>query len=174
SSNGHADSAQPSGQDQPDTQMELDDQIQRETSRGQHPQSSSDDIDMDASQELPVKAKAMKRDELIPAALAYGQELQQEFGNDPRPHVKKQLQDLFAIIAYQNPADSPISGLLDQRGRAEIAEEVNGAILVSLGKPSSAALEKLCAVTDVMLDDTAAKSGGASALVNVKRDFLRP
>merc|ERR1711977_788441 len=150
SSNGHADSAQPSGQDQPDTQMELDDQIQRETSRDQHPQSSSDDIDMDASQEL-----------------------QQEFGNDPRPHVKKQLQDLFAIIAYQNPADSPISGLLDQRGRAEIAEEVNGAILVSLGKPSSAALEKLCAVTDVMLDDTAAKSGGASALVNVKKDFLR-
>lgn len=46
--------------------------------------------------------------------------------------------------------------------------------LVSLGKPSSAALEKLCAVTDVMLDDTAAKSGGAAALVNVKRDFLRP
>ncbi|KAI6837742.1 SPRY-domain-containing protein [Hortaea werneckii] len=174
SSNGHADSAQPSGQDQPDTQMELDDQIQRETSRDQHPQSSSDDIDMDASQELPIKAKAMKRDELIPAALSYGQELQQEFGNDPRPHVKKQLQDLFAIIAYQNPADSPISGLLDQRCRAEIAEEVNGAILVSLGKPSSAALEKLCAVTDVMLDDTAAKSGGASALVNVKKDFLRP
>ena len=58
--------------------------------------------------------------------------------------------------------------LLDQ-----FANEVTF-VLVSLGKPSSAALEKLCAVTDVMLDDTAAKSGGAAALVNVKRDFLRP
>jgi len=44
---------------------------------------------------------------------------------------------------------------------------------VSLGKPSSAALERLCAQTEAFLDETAAKNGGAAAFINVKSDFLR-
>ncbi|KAK4895336.1 hypothetical protein LTR27_006679 [Elasticomyces elasticus] len=155
-----------------DTQMELDDQLHRETSRPL--EVPSDDIDMDASQELPLKASFMKKDDLLSSALEYGRELQVEFGSDPRQQVKKELQDLFAIIAYPNPAESPIGALLDERGRGRIAEEVNGSILVSLGKPSSAALEKLCAQTEAMLDEAAAKAGGAAALVNVRDDFLRP
>jgi len=139
SSNGHgesiaqahdtADGAEQAG----DTQMELDDQLRREASRGLEPP-PTDDVDMDASQELPPKALYMKQGDLLAAALSYGQELQHQFGSDPRQQIKKQLQDLFAIIAYPNPADSPISNLLDQRGRVQIAEEINGAIL---GKTSS-------------------------------------
>lgn len=135
------------GAEVPDTQMELDEQLQRETtsksmdapalpsSQPQPQQIPTDDIDMDASQELaphPTNKKPptfAKRDDLIPLALAYGQELQQEFGSDARPHVRKHLQDLFAIIAYPDPAESPISGLLDPGGRVGIAEEVNGVIL---------------------------------------------
>lgn len=45
---------------------------------------------------------------------------------------------------------------------------------MSLGKPSSAALEKLCAQTEAMLDETAVKIGSASAFVNVRKDFLQP
>lgn len=45
---------------------------------------------------------------------------------------------------------------------------------VSLGQPASAALERLCAQTEAMLDEVAAKSGGGAALVNVREDFLRP
>lgn len=132
-SNGHADNTdhiQDNGEDEDgqDTQMELDDQLHREASRGLDAP-PTDDVDMDASQGLPLKASYMKQGDLVAAALAYGQELQQEFGSDPRQQIKKQLQDLFAIIAYPNPADSPIGGLLDQRGRVHIAEEVNGAIL---------------------------------------------
>lgn len=174
-----------------DTQMELDDQLQRETPTYLEPH--TDDVDMDASQELPSKALLMRQNELMTAALSYGQELQHEFGSDPRPHIKTQLQDLFAIIAYDKPADSPIGGLLDTQGRVSIAEEVNGAILgkpmtsyaevcepllisstVSLDKPPSAALEKLCAQTEALLDEVAAKTGGAAALINVKQDFLQP
>ncbi|EMC99168.1 hypothetical protein BAUCODRAFT_64942 [Baudoinia panamericana UAMH 10762] len=155
---------------EPDTQMELDDQLHREASKSLEP--PTDDVDMDASQELPPKTSYMKKDDLQAAALRYGRELMHEFGGDPRPSVKKQLEDIFAIVAYENPADSPIGALLDAKGRVGIAEEVNGAILVSLGKPSSAALEKLCAQTEAMLDDTAARGGGAAAFVNVGKDFL--
>lgn len=114
-------------EDGQDTQMELDDQLHREASKGLEP--PTEDIDMDASQELPLKATHLKKDDLLSAVIGYGQELQIEFGGDPRQQIKKQLQDLFAIIAYPNPADSPIGGLLDQSGRVQIAEEVNGAIL---------------------------------------------
>lgn len=45
--------------------------------------------------------------------------------------------------------------------------------IVSLGKPSSAALEKVCAQTEALLDECAGKDGGMASLVNVERDFLR-
>ena len=45
--------------------------------------------------------------------------------------------------------------------------------VVSLGKPPSAALEKLCAQTEALLDETAAKTGGAAAFINVQKDFLQ-
>lgn len=112
-----------------DAQMELDEQINRETSTGVE-LPSLDDVDMDSSVELPSKSiSIMKDSSLLNAAVMYGQELQHEFGDDPRPQIKKQLQDLFAIIAYPNPADSPIASLLDPQRRIQIAEELNGAIL---------------------------------------------
>ena len=130
-SNGHAYGADDiaDGEDEPtDTQMELDDQLHREASKGLEPH-PADDVDMDASQELPPKGAFMKQEDLLHQALAYGQELQLTFGNDPRQQIKKQLSDIFAIMAYQNPGESVVGPLLDPRGRVQIAEEVNGAIL---------------------------------------------
>lgn len=46
-------------------------------------------------------------------------------------------------------------------------------LTVSLGKPSSAALEKVCAQTEAFLDETASRTGGAAAFVHVKADFLQ-
>ncbi|CAK3752191.1 hypothetical protein DOTSEDRAFT_70504 [Lecanosticta acicola] len=160
--------------DEPDTQMELDDQLHRETSKSLEPP-ATDDVDMDSSQELPPKRQYMKADQLIAMALQYGQQLKEEFGKDPRPAVQKHLSDIFALLAYGNVSTSPVSHLFDLRGRVEIAEEVNGAILVSLGKPSSAALETLCAQTEALLDETASRNtgGGAAALINVRHDFLQ-
>ncbi|KXT00316.1 hypothetical protein AC578_6463 [Pseudocercospora eumusae] len=156
--------------EQPDTQMELDDQLHRETSKSLEPP-TGDDIDMDASQELLPKIQLMKADQLLSAAITYGQELQGEFSADLKR--KKQFKEIFAVMAYANIKESPVSHLFDTQGRGQIAEEVNGAILVSMGKPSSAALEKLCAQTEVLLEETANRTGGATALVSVKADFLR-
>lgn len=44
---------------------------------------------------------------------------------------------------------------------------------VSLGKPSSAALEKLSAQTEALLDEVAGKTGGAAAFVSVQQDILQ-
>lgn len=120
-SNGHTEG-------QNDAQMELDDQLQREASRNTEP-IPTDDVDMDASQELPPKSSFMRETKLLDDVLAYGRELKHEFGSDPRQQVKKQLDDTLAIIAYPNPADSPLGSMLDPQGRVQIAEEVNRAIL---------------------------------------------
>lgn len=131
-SNGHAEEADDmnDGEEPPDTQMELDDQLHREASKSL--ELPSDDVDMDASQELPPKASFMKQNELLEQALAYGRELQSSFGGDPRQQIKKQLSDIFAIMAYTNPTESVVGQLLDPQGRVQIAEEVNGAILSKL------------------------------------------
>ena len=44
--------------------------------------------------------------------------------------------------------------------------------VVSLGKSSSAALERLCQQTEVLVNDLS-EEGGAGAFINVRRDFLR-
>ena len=120
-----------------DTQMELDDQLNREASKGLDP--PIDDIDMDASHELTQgispKASYMKRDDLQNKALDYGRELESTFGGDPRR--KKQLENIFSLMAYTNPAESPVAHLLDSQGRVSIAEEVNGAILGELSSSLS-------------------------------------
>ncbi|KAM0720600.1 hypothetical protein Q7P37_004737 [Cladosporium fusiforme] len=182
-SNGHAEEEEPL-----DNQMELDDQLNREYSKQQQPQQSQtennlneDDEDnekMDTSTSslslAPNKPVLLKANDHLSAALQYGQELQAEFGSDPRPAVKEQLREVFAIMAYVDPRESVVGGLLDTKGRVGIAEGVNGAVLVSLGKPSSAALEKVCAQTEAFLDAVAGKSGGGKAgFVNVREDFLR-
>lgn len=110
-----------------DTQMELDGQIHREALHGQDPLTG--DIDMDASQELPPRLSQLKSPDLLSAAIAHGQELSQEFGNDPDPRNRKLLSDLFSVMAYPTIADSPVAHLFDDAGRTQVAEEVNGAIL---------------------------------------------
>jgi hypothetical protein len=167
-----------------DNQMELDDQLNREQTlkpNQQQPQlGESDDIDMDTSiASLPKPKSTTAPSSLadsashLTAAIEYGQELQAEFGSDPRPTVKEKLREVFAIMAYVDPQQSIVGGLLDRKGRAEIAEGVNGAVLVSLGKPSEAALEKLCAQTEVFLEQASAKVSGKAGFVNLRRDFLR-
>lgn len=138
-SNGH------SNEDDSNNQMELDDQLTRESTKQSHlqPQSAGDEDDIEmttsTSSLLPQTASAKlsttgasnlkKSSDYLTDALQYGQELQAEFGTDPRPHVKEQLREVFAIMAYVDPKGSIVGSLLDTKGRVGIAEGVNGAIL---------------------------------------------
>jgi len=65
-----------------------------------------------------------------------------------------------------------LAPLLEVAGRAPVAEELNSAILVSLGKSSSAALERLIQQTEALVTELA-DDGGPGAFINVRSDFLQ-
>jgi hypothetical protein len=112
-------------EDESDTQMEVDDQFQREASDPHN----RDDDHMEISQELPPRDSKLKGTDLLAASIAYGRDLSQEFSRDPKPDNKKHLNDIFSVMAYDSYEDSPFAHLFDASGRTQIAEEVNGAIL---------------------------------------------
>jgi Ran-binding protein 9/10 len=67
--------------------------------------------------------------ELLQEALVFGQELRTEWSKDPRREVQRALEDTLALIAYTNPAESPLKGMLGREGREAIAEELGSCIL---------------------------------------------
>ncbi|OLN85941.1 Ran-binding protein 10 [Colletotrichum chlorophyti] len=122
-----------------------------------------DKMDTEESAEVPPDIN-----ELEIATLLYGQELHAEFQNDPRREVTKHLADISALLAYENPLkEKDVAHLLDRNGRLTVAEELNSAILLSLGKSSRAALEKIYAQTSVLLDDLR-ENGGPGAFVSLQ------
>ncbi|KAL1958827.1 hypothetical protein VTO42DRAFT_3664 [Malbranchea cinnamomea] len=114
---------------------------------------------------------ASKHQDLIHEAIRYGQQLQADYPGDEKKEYKKTLDDIFSLIAYPDPKSSVHGHLLDPSGRVTVAEELNSAILVSLGKSSSAALERLFQQTEVLINEIS-EDGGAGALVNVRADYL--
>ena len=77
---------------------------------------------------------------LLQEALDYGQELRIEFGKDKRKEVAEHLEEIFALMAYQNPLkEKEVKHLLDRNGRVAVAEELNSAILRKLPGTDSAA-----------------------------------
>lgn len=87
------------------------------------------------------------------------------------PDVQKALGDIFSLMAYPDPLQSPVAHLLSEDGRAAVAEDLNAAILVSEGKLSIAPLERLIKHTTVLIRELA-EQGGQAAFVNIRRDFL--
>ncbi|KAI0402184.1 ran-binding protein [Xylaria palmicola] len=105
---------------------------------------------------------------LLKETIAYGQALQAEFSNDTRREVAKTLNDIFALLAYPNPLQvKEIAPLLDRKGRVAVAEELNSAILSSLGKSSRSALENLYGQTSVLLEYLR-EDGGPGSLVSIQ------
>ncbi|KAH9906687.1 SPRY domain-containing protein [Xylariomycetidae sp. FL2044] len=110
----------------------------------------------------------MDEGNLLGETIAYGRSLQAEFKDDPRREVSKTLNDVFALLAYSNPLQvKEIAPLLDRKGRVAVAEELNSAILSSLGKSSRSALENLYGQTSVLLDYLT-EGGGPGSFVNIQ------
>ncbi|KAF2091266.1 ran-binding protein [Saccharata proteae CBS 121410] len=164
SSNGHDSSA--IYDDVFDSNMDLDDGITLPNANNNNPW---DDSKMDTTEsENPVVTQT----NLLEEMLQYGRELKSEFAHDPRREVKRALEETFALLAYPDARESALAPLLEPSERVPVAEELNSAILVSLGKNSSAALERLCQQTEALID-VLGEDGGAGAFVNMRRDFLQ-
>ena len=113
-----------------------------------------------------------KHSTLMQETIKYGQELKSEFSGDPRREVKKALEDTFALIAYEDATQSKLASLLEVSGRAPVAEELNSAILVSLGKSSAAALERVYKQSEALIGELGG-NGGAGAFINIRQDVLQ-
>lgn len=137
--------------------MELDDSMQDVI--------GAEDMDMEESD------NGMKYQTLLHEAIAYGQQLQADYPGVEKKEYKRTLDDIFSLVAYPDPKSSVHGHLLDPIGRVPVAEELNAAILVSLGKSSSAALERLYQQTEVLVNEIS-EDGGAGAFINVRNDFL--
>ncbi|KAJ3463130.1 hypothetical protein FSOLCH5_012814 [Fusarium solani] len=152
-------------------QLNMLNETKNSNGHGSNAAPQSMDIDLSGSDTAAWEAdggeNAAELAELERSMLEYGQKLQEEYANDPRKEVSKALNEIWALVAYQNPLKEPqVSHLLDRRGRVAVAEELNSAILLSLGKSSRAALEKLYAQTSVLLEDLR-QDGGEGAFVSV-------
>ncbi|KAI5860248.1 SPRY domain-containing protein [Durotheca rogersii] len=108
------------------------------------------------------------QDDLLVKTIQYGQALQAKFKDDPRREVSRTLNEVFSLLAYSNPLHvKEIAHLLDRKGRVAVAEELNSAILSSLGKSSRSALENLYGQTSVLLDYLR-EEGGPGSLVTIQ------
>jgi Ran-binding protein 9/10 len=105
--------------------------INQEMDVDDHPSQSNNWDRMDTEE---PSGNQMEYQRLLSETLAYGQDLQAEFKNDPRREVSKALEDAFALIAYEDPINAKeVSHLLDPSGRIAVAEELNSAILCKFG-----------------------------------------
>lgn len=110
----------------------------------------------------------MDQDNLLVKTIQYGQELQAEYKDDPRREISKALSEVFSLLAYPNPLQvKEVAPLLDRKGRVAVAEELNSAILSSLGKSSRSALENLYGQTSVLLDYLR-EDGGPGSLITIQ------
>ncbi|OQE29749.1 hypothetical protein PENSTE_c002G09687 [Penicillium steckii] len=109
--------------------------------------------------------------ELLTEAVQYGQQLRMDYHNSGDDVLDlKMLDEVFSLVCYPDPKGSPHGHYLDPEGRVAVAEELNSAILVSLGKNSEAALERLYQQTEVLVNEIS--EGGAGAFINVRNDVL--
>ncbi|KAL8637516.1 MAG: hypothetical protein Q9228_005224 [Teloschistes exilis] len=113
---------------------------------------------------------SVKYQELLEDTIQYGQVLKEEFRHDP--NTAEAFKEIFSLFIYEDPRKSPHAHLLDRASRLPVAEELNSAILVSLGKRSSAAIELLYQQTELLVD-MIGEEGGAGAFINLRNDFLR-
>ncbi|KAL6235734.1 hypothetical protein BDW75DRAFT_230115 [Aspergillus navahoensis] len=136
-----------------DEEMELDEQTQDRDGW------DADGMDMEETE------TATKSNELLTEAVQYGQQLRMDYPDDENGGDKKMLDDIFSLVAYPDPKRSVHGHYLDPTGRVAVAEELNSAILVSLGKSSAAALERLYQQTEVLVNEIS-EEGGAGAFIN--------
>lgn len=84
-------------------------------------------------------------------SLAYGQQLQSEYFDFP--DFQKSLNDIFSLLAFQNPYDSEEhSDLLNDESFQNLNDSVNESILEFLGKDCRTCLERLMIHTRELIE----------------------
>lgn len=91
---------------------------------------AGEDMELDDDMEDVDSGMDKPADDLTEDALMYGQSLQAEYAGDERRGVRTALEEIFSLMAYQNPLkEAKVAYLLERKGRVAVAEELNSAIL---------------------------------------------
>jgi hypothetical protein len=133
----------------------------------------SDGEGMDTEDPAPTTTvdDTAKFHDLLTEAVQYGQQLRMDYPSDEYGSDKQYLEDIFSLVAYPDPRSSVHGHHLDASGRIAVADDLNAAILVSLGKSSTAALELLYSQTEVLVNELS-EDGGTGAFINIRSDFM--
>lgn len=126
-----------------------------------------DDIDMVGDGTDHQQSESNETRALATEAIEYGKSLQAQYAGITDPVIVESLAEIFSLFAYENPLKhSEVVHLVDQRGRVAVAEELNAAILESIGKSSRSAFENIHAQTTVLLEDL--RIGGPGCFITVE------
>ncbi|EEA18771.1 hypothetical protein TMatcc_010686 [Talaromyces marneffei ATCC 18224] len=133
----------------------------------------SDGEGMETEESAPTTTAddSAKFHDLLTEAVQYGQQLRMDYPSDEYGGDKQYLDDIFSLVAYPDPRSSVHGHHLDASGRVAVADDLNAAILVSLGKSSTAALETIYSQTEALVNELS-EDGGAGAFINIRSDFL--
>ncbi|KAI5287778.1 Ran-binding protein 9 [Ascosphaera acerosa] len=105
-------------------------------------------------------------------AMTYGSNLDKLYldtTSDEGKGRRAKLDEIFSLLAYPDPRDSPSGYLLDEGLVAALAEQVSAACLRTNGGKEFAALDRLWQQSEVMLHD-ARKVGGLGSILNLRED----
>ncbi|KAJ2784671.1 hypothetical protein H4R18_000962 [Coemansia javaensis] len=111
--------------------------------------------------------------QLVRVLLEYGRQLQADYGASPNPIIREGLVHTFSLLAYADPAQSPIAALLDPGACRPLARLVEMAIAAAEKAPRMSALERIYRQAAAALAELSARRSGAASLVSIERDFLR-
>jgi hypothetical protein len=103
------------------------------------------------------------------ATMAYGRTELCDFETESEDN-KLHLQEVFSLLAYPHPENSPLGYLFEASRRQCVAEALNEAILVSQNKPSLPPLEVLHKHVAVIRDVLAQQSSGATTMIDMYTD----
>lgn len=78
------------------------------------------------------------------------------------------LRDVYSLLAYGNPSESPAGHLTRQSRREMVADRLNSAILASQGRPMRSMLERFISQSETVLKHVLSMRNGAAALVSAQ------
>ncbi|KAJ2553733.1 hypothetical protein EV175_002831 [Coemansia sp. RSA 1933] len=117
--------------------------------------------------------RKMEPAQLVRVMLEYGRQLQADYGSSPNPIIREGLVHTFSLLAYADPAQSPIAALLDPSACKPLARLVEMAISASEGAPRMTSLENISRQTGALLNELSIQRNGAASLISLERDFLK-
>ena len=92
----------------------------------------------------------------------------QNGGGDSSLPYDSILRDVYLLLAYGNPAESPTGYLTEQSRREMVADKLNSAILASQGRPMCSILERFISQNDNTLRHIEKMINGPAAVVSSK------